>query len=239
MSKKVLESYKRKLAAEEGWTRKQGAQLRVALCYPNVYAVGMANLGFQSVYELFNRVPEVSCERVFLPDDAELREYERTNTPLLSLESQTPVRDFDIVAFSISFETDFLNMARMLKLARVPVWAKDRTHHDPLVLMGGAASFLNPEPIAEFTDVVAVGEGEVLVPKLVDLLFENIGEGGTKEDLLLKLARVGRGFYAPSLYDVTYKPDGRVEAYAPRFEGVPANVGRIVAAENPKEGSLR
>ncbi|HKG15956.1 MAG TPA: radical SAM protein [Pyrinomonadaceae bacterium] len=239
MSKKVVESYRRKLAAEEGWTRKQGAQLRVALCYPNVYAVGMANLGFQSVYELFNRVPDVACERVFLPDDEEMREYERTNAPLLSLESQTPVRDFDIVAFSISFETDFLNMARMLKLARVPVWAKDRTHHDPLVLMGGAASFLNPEPIAEFTDVVAVGEGEILVPRLVDLLFENGEEGGTKEDLLLKLARVGRGFYVPSLYEVTYNADGTVEAYTPKEEGVPAGVGRIVAAENPKEGSLR
>ncbi|MCA1618210.1 MAG: radical SAM protein [Acidobacteria bacterium] len=239
MSKKVVESYRRKLAAEEGWVVKRGAQLRVALCYPNVYAVGMANLGFQSVYELFNRVPEVSCERVFLPDDSELREYERAGTPLLTLESQTPVRDFDVVAFSISFETDFLNMARMLRLARVPVWATDRTHHDPLVLMGGAASFLNPEPIAEFTDVVAVGEGEILVPKLVDLLFENGAEGGAKEDLLLKLARVGRGFYVPSLYEVTYKPDGTVEAYTPKAEGVPASVGRIVAAENPKEGSLR
>lgn len=239
MSKKIVESYRRKLAAEEGWTRKQGVRLRVALCYPNVYAVGMANLGFQSVYELFNRVPEVACERVFLPDDEELREYERTNAPLLSLESQTPVGDFDIVAFSISFETDFLNMARMLKLARVPVWAKDRTHHDPLVMMGGAASFLNPEPIAEFTDVVAVGEGEILVPRLVDLLFENGEEGGTKEDLLLKLARVGRGFYVPSLYEVTYNADGTVGSYTPKAEGVPASVGRIVAAENPKEGSLR
>src|ERR671921_1585996 len=138
MSKKITESYRRKLATEEGWTLKRGARLRVALCYPNLYAVGMANLGFQSVYELFNRVPEVSCERVFLPEDDELREYERTNTPLMTLESQTPVRDFDILAFSISFETDFLNMARVLKLARVPVWAKERTRHDPLVLMGGA-----------------------------------------------------------------------------------------------------
>jgi radical SAM superfamily enzyme YgiQ (UPF0313 family) len=159
MSKRVVESYRRRLATEEGWVLKRGARLRVALCYPNVYGVGMANLGFQAVYELFNRVPEVSCERVFLPDDDEAREYERTGTPLLSMESQTPVGDFDILAFSISFETDFLNMARMLRLARVPVWAKDRTHHDPLVVMGGAASFLNPEPIAEFTDVVAVGEG--------------------------------------------------------------------------------
>src|ERR687886_1870221 len=221
MSKRVVENYRRRLAAEEGWTRKQGAALRVALCYPNVYAVGMANLGFQSVYELFNRVPEVSCERVFLPDDEELREYERTNAPLLSLESQTPVRDFDILAFSISFETDFLNMARMLRLARVPVWAAGRTHHDPLVVMGGAASFLNPEPIAEFTDVVAVGEGEILVPRLVDLLFENSDEGGTKEDLLLKLARVGRGFYVTSLYEVTYNDDGTIKAYAPKAEGVP------------------
>jgi radical SAM superfamily enzyme YgiQ (UPF0313 family) len=239
MSKKVVESYRRRLATEEGWVLKRGARLRVGLCYPNVYGVGMANLGFQSVYELLNRVPEVSCERVFLPEDAELREYERTGTPLLSLESQTPARDFDIVAFSISFETDFLNMARMLRLARVPVWAKDRTPHDPLVLMGGAASFLNPEPIAEFTDVVAVGEGEILVPRLVDLLFENADEGGTKEDLLLKLARVGRGFYVPSLYEVEYNADGTVKSYTPKAEGVPASVGRIVAAENPKEGSLR
>src|ERR1041384_3162678 len=132
MSKKVLESYRRKLAAEEGWVAKRGTQLRVALCYPNVYAVGMANLGFQSVYELFNRVPGVACERVFLPDDAALREYERAGAPLLSLVPHTPVRDFDLLPFSISFETDFLNMARILKLARVPVWAEERTHHDPL-----------------------------------------------------------------------------------------------------------
>ncbi|HEV3469312.1 MAG TPA: radical SAM protein, partial [Pyrinomonadaceae bacterium] len=239
MSKKVIESYKRRLSTEGGWVLKRGASLRVALCYPNVYGVGMANLGFQSVYELSNRIPEVSCERVFLPEESELREYERAGTPLLSLESQTPVRDFDLVAFSVSFETDYYNVARMLRLARVPLWSRERTHHDPLVLMGGAASFLNPEPVADFTDAVAVGEGEILVPRLVDLIFENAEEGGAKEDLLLKLARTGRGFYVPSLYEVTYKEDGTVEAYAPKAEGVPARVGRTLAAENPKEGSLR
>src|ERR1043165_8235676 len=134
MSKRIVESYRRRLATEEGWTLKRGARLRVALCYPNVYGVGMANLGFQSVYELFNRVPEVSCERVFLPAEAQAREYERTATPLLSLESQTPVRDFDIVAFSVSFETEFLTMGRELRPERVHVWAKDRTHHGPLVV---------------------------------------------------------------------------------------------------------
>src|SRR2546428_6943585 len=256
---KIVESYRQKLAREEGWVLKRGVSLRIALCYPNLYSIGMANLGFQAMYELFNRIPEVSCERVFLPDTVrsprvskgardngalpggrasdtdEMREYEKTHTPLLSLESQTPVRDFDVIAFSISFETDYVNMARMLQLSGVPVWAKDRTAYDPLIVMGGAASFLNPEPIAEFTDVIGVGEGEILGPKLIDTLLEN----ETKEGTRLALARQGRGFYVPSLYHVSYKDDGTIEAYTATEEGVPARVGRAVSAESPKEGSLR
>src|SRR3954470_22691264 len=267
--KKIVESYKRKLASEDGWVLRRGAELRIALCYPNTYAIGMANLGFQAMYELFNNIPEVSCERVFLPDSArstsvsegsvstralggsgydgvfpngraiapidELREYERTRTPLLSLESQTAVRDFDVIAFSISFETDYVNMARMLQMSGVPVWSKDRTERDPLIVMGGAASFLNPEPIADFTDVIGVGEGEILGPQIVDAIFEH----ETKDEILLALARMRRGFYVPALYDVTYRADGTVEDYRPLAEGVPARVGRAVSAENPKEGSLR
>src|SRR5260370_7515726 len=103
--KKIIESYQRKLAGENGWVLKRGADLRIALCYPNVYALGMANLGFQAMYELFNPIPEVSCERVFLPDAHEMQEYDRTRTSLLSLESPTRVRDLAVVAFSISFET--------------------------------------------------------------------------------------------------------------------------------------
>ncbi len=263
----IVESYKRKLASEDGWVLKRGAQLRIALCYPNTYAIGMANLGFQAMYELFNNIPEVSCERVFLPDGGravsiaegsvstrgapnsgydvhpskvskpidEMREYERTRTPLLSLESQTPVRNFDVIAFSISFETDYINMARMLQMSGVPLWAKDRTERDPLIVMGGAASFLNPEPIAEFTDVIGVGEGEILGAKLIDAILESEG----KEELLLSLARQGRGFYIPSLYFVSYNDDGTVASYTPTEEGVPVRVGRAVSAENPKEGSLR
>ena len=257
---KIVESYKRKLAAEEGWVLKRGAQLRIALCYPNTHAIGMANLGFQAMYEIFNGLPEVSCERVFLPDSGrgaraskgssgydalphgrasdtvdEMREYERTRTPLLSLESQTPVRDFDVVAFSISFETDYVNMARMMQMSGIPVWSKDRTKHDPLIVMGGASSFLNPEPIAEFTDVIGVGEGEILGPKLIDIILEH----ESKAEVLLALARQGRGFYVPSLYDVTYHDDQTVAAYVPNAEGIPARVGRAISAENPKEGSLR
>jgi len=235
MSRRIVESYQKKLAAEEGYTIKRGAMLRVALCYPNTHAIGMANLGLHTMYELFNSIAEVSCERVFLPDDVELKEYEKSRTSLLSLETQTPVRNFDVVAFSISFETDYLNMARMLQLSGIPVWSKDRNHFHPLIVMGGAASFLNPEPIADFTDIIAVGEGEILAFQLIDAIVEN----ETKDDILLALAKIGRGFYIPSLYDVIYNDDGTVFDYMPKEVGVPRRVGRALASVNPKEGTLR
>lgn len=235
MSKYIVESYRKKLAFENGYAAPSSADLRIALCYPNTHSIGMANLGLHTMYELFNSIPGVSCERVFLPDPDEMSVYDRTGTKLMSLETQSRVSQFDVVAFSISFETDYLNMARMLQLSGVPVWSKDRTHFDPLVIMGGAASFLNPEPIADFTDVVAVGEGEILAYQLVDAIVENDG----KEEILLSLARIGRGFYVPSFYDVIYNEDGTVFEYLPNREGVPKRVGRALAATNPKEGTLR
>ena len=253
MSRAIINSYKEKLAVEEGYPLEHDASLRIALCYPNTYSIGMANLGLHTMYELFNRIPDVSCERVFLPDRDEMAEYERTGVRLMSLETQTPLRDFDVIAFSISFETDYLNMARMLQLSGVPVFSSERTDRDPLVVMGGAASFLNPEPIADFTDVIAVGEGEILAFQLVDEVFrvrdlsrDNYGAEQAKactlnfkDELLLRLARVGRGFYIPSLYDVIYNDDGTVFDYIPKADGVPRRVGRALAAVNPKEGTLR
>src|SRR5436190_4446256 len=235
MSKRIIESYKRKLAAEEGYVLSRGRGLRIALCYPNTHAIGMANLGLHTMYELFNSIPDVICERVFLPDSDELKEYEKTGVPLMSLETQSHVKGFDVVAFSISFETDYLNMARMLQLSGIPVWAEERDERHPLVIMGGAASFLNPEPIADFTDVVAVGEGEILALQLIDAIVEN----ESKADILLRLAKIGRGFYVPSLYDVIYNDDGTVFDYVPNEQGVPKRVGRAVASVNPKEGTLR
>ena len=253
MSRAIINSYKEKLAAEEGYSLEHDTSLRIALCYPNTYGIGMANLGLHTMYELFNRIPDVSCERVFLPDRDEMAEYERTGVRLMSLETQAPLRDFDVIAFSISFETDYLNMARMLQLSGVPVFSSERTDRDPLVVMGGAASFLNPEPIADFTDVIAVGEGEILAFQLVDEVFrvrdlsrDNYGAEQAKactlnfkDELLLRLARVGRGFYIPSLYDVIYNDDGTVFDYIPKADGVPRRVGRALAAVNPKEGTLR
>lgn len=236
MNKRLVNNLRRKLESEEGYTlNPHGGSLRVALCYPNTHSIGMANLGMHTMYELFNNIPEVVCERVFLPDKKELVEYERSGTPLLSLESQRPVRDFDVVAFSISFETDYLNMAKMLRLSGIPVWSSERTKFDPIVIMGGAASFLNPEPIAEFTDVIAVGEGEVLVYQLVDAFIEN----ESKEEILDALARIGRGFYVPSFYEVVYNDDQTVADYLPLNPRAPKHVSRAVASVNPKEGTLR
>ena len=235
MSKSLCESYKKKLSAEEGYTISRSGGLRIALCYPNTHAIGMANLGFHTMYELFNSIPDVVCERVFLPDASEMVEYERTGTPLMSLETQSRVKSFDVIAFSISFETDYLNMARMLQLADIPVWAAERHEDHPLIIMGGAASFLNPEPIADFTDVIAVGEGEILAFQLVDAILDN----DSKNETLLSLARIGRGFYVPSFYDVIYNEDGTVFDYIPNEKGVPKRVGRAVASVNPKEGTLR
>lgn len=235
MRKAIIESYQKKLAAEEGYVLKRGATLRIALCYPNTYSIGMANLGLHTMYELFNRLPDVVCERAFLPDDDELRAYTKSGTPLLSLETQTPLRDFDIVAFSISFETDYLNMARMLQLAGIPAFSADRSESDPLIVMGGAASFLNPEPIADFTDVIAVGEGEILAPQLISAAFAS----ESREDLLLRLAQIGRGFYIPAFYDVKYSEDGTIADYVPNRNGIPRRIGRALAAVNPKEGTLR
>lgn len=235
MSKRIIESYKKKLAAEEGYIVSQRGGLRIALCYPNTHSIGMANLGLHTMYELFNSIPDVVCERVFLPDKADMAEYEKTGTPLMSLETQSRVKSFDVVAFSISFETDYLNMAKMLQLADIPVWSEEREERHPLVIMGGAASFLNPEPIADFTDVIAVGEGEILAFQLIDAIVEN----DTKEEILIALAKIGRGFYVPSFYDVVYNEDGTAFDYVPNKKGVPKRVGRAVASVNPKEGTLR
>src|SRR5437879_7975844 len=152
------------LSKEVGYvTKPHGGRLRVALAFPNTYWVGMSNLGFQTVYRLFNAEEDIVCERFFLPPKQELAEMSAAKTPLLTLESQTPVGDFDVIAFSVSFEWDYVNVLTLLRLAGVPARAAERTDRDPLVVVGGAVTFVNPEPLALFADVIAAGEGEVLI----------------------------------------------------------------------------
>ena len=198
------------LAKETGYVRKpHGDRLRVALAFPNTYWVGMSNLGFQTVYRLFNDRDDIVCERAFLPPKQELAELVAARVPLLTLESQTPVGEFDVLAFSVSFEWDYVNVLTMLRLAGIPRYTLERGPHDPLVVIGGAVTFVNPEPLALFADVIAAGEGEVLVPPLADAFQAATSRG----DLLSRLA-LERGFYVPAFYEPQYGPDGTIAGYA-------------------------
>jgi len=197
------------LAREVGYVRKpHGGRLRVALAFPNTYYVGMSSLGFQTVYRLFNDLDDVVCERVFLPPKQELQAHRQSGTPLVTLESQNPVSQFDVLAFSVSFEWDYTNVVTMLRLAGLSPRADARTSRDPLVVIGGAVTFVNPEPLAPFADVIAAGEGEQLVP----VLTTAIASGGNRGDLLRSLAQQ-RGFYVPSFYDVRLADDGTIAAF--------------------------
>jgi radical SAM superfamily enzyme YgiQ (UPF0313 family) len=197
------------LSKETGYILKPpGDRLRVALAFPNTYWVGMSNLGFQTVYRLFNAQDNVVCERVFLPPKQELAELASSRTPLITLESQSAVGEFDVLAFSVSFEWDYVNVLTMLRLAGIPIYAAERGPRHPLIVIGGAVTFVNPEPLAPFADVIAAGEGEVLVPAL-DRAFHAASD---RSDLL-KLLAPERGFYVPSFYEPQYGPEGRLSGY--------------------------
>jgi radical SAM superfamily enzyme YgiQ (UPF0313 family) len=199
------------LDREVGYVRKPHAdRLRVALAFPNTYFVGMSNLGFQTVYRLFNEQPDVVCERVFLPPKQELAALVSSGARIVTIESQTPVADFDVIAFSVSFEWDYTNVLTLLRLAGVPLRAADRTVRDPLVVIGGAVTFVNPEPLAMFADVILAGEGEALIEPLVDAC-----RAGSRADTLQRIAQA-RGGYVPSFYDVDYAADGRIAQYVPK-----------------------
>jgi len=197
------------LSKEIGYVRKpHGGRLRIALAFPNTYWVGMSNLGFQTVYRLFNEHPDIVCERVFLPPKQELAAQLAAGAPLVTLESQTPVNEFDVFAFSVSFEWDYVNILTLLRLAGIPRYATERTAHDPLIMVGGAVTFVNPEPLALFADVIAAGEAEVLIPSLEKAFGETTGR-----DELLRALTKERGFYIPSFYEPRYRDDGVLVEY--------------------------
>jgi radical SAM family uncharacterized protein len=208
------------LAEEQGTFRKEwGGKVAIALVYPNTYAVGMSNLGFQTIYWHLNQLPDVVCERVFLPDPADIDEMRRTETAPFSLESQRPLSDFHMIGFSVTYEGDYINTLRLLHLAGIPLRAAERRRGDPLVLMGGVCAFSNPEPMAPFMDFIAVGEGEELVRDLIALYRD---AGSDRDAFLERVANVA-GVYVPARYDIAYHPDGTLSAVLPRA-GAPAVV---------------
>jgi radical SAM superfamily enzyme YgiQ (UPF0313 family) len=205
MSWKLIERHRQLLASEtQVRNSKRGAGLSVCLVFPNSYRAAMSNLGFQAVYAQLNDMADVLCERAFLPDRSDLEEYRRSGTRLLSLESQRPLTDFDIVALSVSFESDYFNIPVIFKLAGIQPFSADRPAAMPLVMAGGAALFLNPEPVAEFLDLACLGEAETLLGPLIAEILA--GEGLGRAKLLLKLAALP-GIYIPSLYRPLYQQE--------------------------------
>ena len=213
MSWKLKRKAQALLADEQGTVSKDwGGKVAVALVYPNTYAVGMSNLGFQTIYRHLNALPDVVCERVFLPNPEDADEMRRSGTSPFSLESLRPLADFQMIGFSVTYEGDYINVLRLLAMASIPLRAADRGARDPLVLMGGVCAFSNPEPLAPFMDFVVVGEGEELV---VELIAAYRSGDRDREKLLASLAAM-EGIYVPAEYDVAYAADGTLASVATR-----------------------
>ncbi|MFQ5900338.1 MAG: radical SAM protein [Thermodesulfobacteriota bacterium] len=202
MTLRLLKKPEEILVREKGTIyKKWGGRLKVALIYPNTYSVGMSNLGCQSIYLYLNQLDYVVCERSFLPDSVDI--------PLFSLESQTPLYRFDVLAFSISFEEDYLNIPNILTRTGIPVLSNDRKDGHPVILAGGVATFLNPEPIAGFIDLFALGEGEELITEIFPLIHRKRSAGTDKEGILRELTEI-EGVYVPKFYTVSYSPEGTI-----------------------------
>ncbi len=213
--------HKKALDSEAGVIRKKWKKrVKVALIYPNTYHVGMSNLGFQVVYELINSYEDVVCERSFLPGDDERTATGRITT----VESGNDISAFDLVAFSVSYENDFPNLLAILEKAQLPLQSNDRGTPHPLVIAGGVAFFLNPEPLAPFIDCFLIGEAEAVLPKFLAAFSPDVLARDRKSCLNI-LARDVPGVYVPSLYRASYHPDGTLGAFEP-ISDVPAKIER-------------
>src|ERR671936_1489369 len=233
---------RKRLSHEQGTIRKDwGGRVPVALCYPNSYAVGLCNLGFQSVYALFNSAREFVCERVFAEpvlvgsrsagrEDWTGDDRYRVDARLqslgepLSIESQRPLSDFAVVAFSLSFELDYFNIGDVLRRAGIAPLAAERDETDPIVIAGGPAVSGNPEPVAPMLDAVVVGEVEPVMDGLQDVFLG----GGSRAEQIQKLARL-HGVYVPEFYTPTYHPDGTIESVTPTTDDLALPVARLNA----------
>ena len=207
---------------------KSTVDCRFAFCFPDTYEIGMSNLGMRILYGVMNEMDGVWCERVFAPWGDMEAEMRREGLPLYALESGDPVSQFDIIGFSLGYEMAYTNVLNMLDLAGVPLRSKDRPDLTPLVIAGGTSMY-NPEPLAPFVDIVSLGEGEDVTVEMIQLYRKAKREGWTKAQFLQQAAQIP-GLYVPSLYAVSYTPDGRVAAVTPR-EGAPTQVTKRVVGD--------
>ena len=211
----------------------QRVKTRVAFCFPDVYEIGMSNLGMMILYNMFNEREDVWCERVFSPWtdlDALMREK---NIPLFALESQDPVKDFDFLCITMGYEMCYTNVLQVLDLSGIPLRSADRGPEDPIVIGGGTCAY-NPEPMAAFFDLFYIGEGETSYDALLDLYNTVREEGGGREDFLKKAARIP-GIYVPRFYEAAYNPDGTLASFAPVSDDFPAVIRRQVVADMDRD----
>ena len=198
--------------------------VRFAMCFPDVYEIGMSHLGIQILYDMFNRRDDVYCERVYSPWmdlDPIMREQK---IPLFAVESQDPIKKFDFLGITIQYEMCYTNIMQVLELSQIPLHAEDRTEEDPIVIGGGPCTY-NPEPIAPFFDLFYMGEGEVVYFDLIDRYKEIKARGGSRKEFLEQAAQIP-GIYVPGFYDVTYKEDGTIEAMTPNNPHAPQTVSK-------------
>ena len=225
MSWKIKRRLREQLEREHGYfSFPTGTRRSFALVYPNSYFVGMSNLGLHIIYDLLNRRSDTACERFFLPSGEEQREHERTGTPLLSLENQQPLHRFSLIGFAVSFEMDYFNLLRILQLGKIKLLAAERGEQDAIVLAGGPCATFNPEPLSLFVDAFVIGEGEVVMPHLMDAYDAAVRQGLSRAELLHALSKV-EGVYVPSLYEHDYDEAGRLCAIRPAA-GAPSRVTR-------------
>ena len=205
---------------------------RVAFSFPDVYEIGMSNLGMMLLYNMFNKRPDVWCERVYSPWldlDKIMREQK---IPLFALESQDPVKEFDFLCITLGYEMCYTNVLQTLDLSQIPLMAKERDESCPIVIGGGACAY-NPEPLAPFFDLFYIGEGETVYDALFDAYKANKAAGGSREDFLMKAAQIP-GIYVPAFYDVAYKEDGTIASFAPNRPGVPEKVQKQLIVDMDK-----
>ena len=198
---------------------KDKVEVRFAMCFPDVYEIGMSHLGIQILYDMFNRREDVWCERVYSPWTDLDQIMRRKDIPLFALESQDPIKEFDFLGFTIQYEMCYTNILQVLELSKIPLMAKERREDCPIVIGGGPCTY-NPEPLADFFDMFYIGEGETIYGDLIDLYKECKKSGKDRKDFLRAAAKLS-GIYVPSLYEVTYKEDGTIAGFEPIEEGIP------------------
>ena len=212
---------------------KEKVDIRFCMAFPDVYEIGMSNLGMMILYDMFNKREDVWCERLFSPWTDLDKVMRENKIPLFALESQDPVKDFDFLGITLGYEMCYTNVLQLLDLSGIPLKAEQRGEKDPLVIGGGACAY-NPEPLAPFFDLFYIGEGETSYDALFDVYKENKEEGGSREDFLLKAAKIP-GIYVPAFYDVTYKEDGTIASFAPNRPGVPAVIEKQLVLDMEKD----